>query len=95
MNNNKIKKYDELNVDEKELVDCLRQLKLISDHSRFKLFKYKVEDLINDYEELKRLREEIQSKYFSIYEELLKEELIEGKLDASDWGITRDHENET
>lgn len=37
MNNNKIKKYDELNVDEKELVDCLRQLKLISDHSRFKL----------------------------------------------------------
>lgn len=41
------------------------------------------------------MREEIQSKYFSIYEELLKEELIEGKLDASDWGITRDHENET
>lgn len=33
--------------------------------------------------------------YFSIYDELVAEELIEGELDASDWGITRDHENET
>lgn len=95
MNEDKIRKYDELNVDEKELVDCLRQMKLLSDHSRFKLFKYKVEDLIKDYEELKRLREEIQAKYFSIYGELLKEDLIEGELDASVWGFARDYENET
>ena len=39
--------------------------------------------------------EKIQSKYFSVYEELLNEELIEGELDASILGITRDHENET
>ena len=51
-------------------------------------------ELINDYEQLKKLREEIQAKYFSIYEELLVEDLIEGKLDASVWGITREHENE-
>lgn len=60
----------------------------------FRLYNYKVEDLINDYEQLKQLREEIQVKYFSIYYELLTEELIEGELDASDWGITREHENE-
>ena len=36
----------------------------------------------------------IQVKYFSIYEELLAEDLIEGELDASIWGITREHENE-
>ena len=33
-------------------------------------------------------------KYFSIYDELLAEDLIDGELDAGDWGITRDHENE-
>ena len=47
-----------------------------------------VEDLINDYETLMKLREEIQAKYFSFYEELLKEDLIEGELDANIWGIT-------
>lgn len=95
MNEEKIKTYDELEDDEKEVLDVFRQMKLISDYNRFKLFKYKVEDLINDYEQLKKLREDIQAKYFSVYDELLAEELIEGELDAGAWGITREHENET
>ena len=94
MNNDRIKKYDELDVDEKEVLDSFRKMKLMYDHARFKLHKLQVEDLINDYEQLKKLREEIQVKYFSIYEELLAEDLIEGELDASIWGITREHENE-
>ena len=94
MNNDRIKKYDELDVDEKEVLDSFRKMKLMYDHARFKLHKLQVEDLINDYEQLKKLREEIQVKYFSIYEELLAEDLIEGKLDAGIWGITREHENE-
>ena len=94
MNNDRIKKYDELDVDEKEVLDSLRKMKLMYDHARFKLHKLQVEDLINDYEQLKKLREEIQAKYFSIYEELLAEDLIEGELDAGIWGITREHENE-
>ena len=94
MNNKKIKTYDELDVDEKEVLDSFRQMKLLYDHARFKLHRLQVEDLIKDYEELKKLREEIQVKYFSIYEELLAEDLIEGELDASVWGITREHENE-
>lgn len=69
-------------------------MKLMSDYNMFKLYKFKVEDLIKDYEQLKQLREEIQAKYFSVYEELLNEELIEGELDASIWGITREQENE-
>ena len=87
--------YDELEDDEKEVLDVFRQMKLISDYNKFKLYSYKVEDLINDYEQLKKLREEIQAKYFSTYDELVEEGLIEGELDVSDWGITRDHENET
>ena len=94
MNNDRIRKYDELEDDEKEVLDCFRQMKLMYDHARFKLHKLQVEDLINEYEQLKKLREEIQVKYFSIYEELLAEDLIEGELDASIWGITREHENE-
>ena len=95
MNNDRIKKYDELDVDEKEVLDSFRKMKLMYDHARFKLHKLRVEDLINDYEQLKKLREEIQLKYFSIYEELLAEDLIEGELDASIWGLTREHENDT
>lgn len=81
--------------DEKEVLDSFRKMKLMYDHARFKLRNIQVEDLIKDYEELKKLREEIQVKYFSIYEDLLADDLIEGELDASLWGITREHENET
>lgn len=65
----------------------------MSDYNRFRFYNLKVEALITKYEQLKKLREEIQGDYFLIYGELLSEELIEGELDASDWGITRDHEN--
>ena len=94
MTEDKFRKYDELEDDEKEVLDSFRKMKLMYDHARFKLHRLQVENLIIDYEQLKKLREEIQIKYFSIYEELLGEDLIEGELDASVWGITREHENE-
>lgn len=94
MNKEKIRRYDELKDDEKEVLDSFRKMKLMYDHARFKLHRIQVEYLINDYEQLKKLREEIQVKYFSIYEELLSENLIEGELDASVWGINREYENE-
>lgn len=95
MTGDRFKTYDELEDDEKEVLDAFRQMKLMSDYNRFKLYSYKVEDLIKDYEQLKQLRENIQIKYFSVYDELLNEELIEGELDATIWGITREQENET
>lgn len=95
MNQEKIRTYDELEDDEKEVLDAFRQMKLMSDYNRFRLYKFKVEDLIKDYEQLKKLRENIQAKYFSVYQEIVNEGLIEGELDASIWGITRDNENET
>ena len=95
MTEDRFRKYDKLEADEKEVIDAFRQMKLMSDYNRFKLYNYKVEELINDYEELKQLRRNIQEKYFSIYEELINEGLIEGELDASIWGITREIENET
>lgn len=94
MNEDEIRNYDELNCDEKEVLDVFRQMKLMSDYNRFRFYNLKVENIIVKYEQLKQLREEIQSDYFLIYDELLAEELIEGELDANDWGITREHENE-
>lgn len=94
MNEDKIRTYNELNVDEKDVIDCFRQMKLSYDHARFRLHRFQVEDLIKDYEELKKICEGIQVKYFSIYEELLAEDLVEGELDASIWGIARENENE-
>ena len=94
MTYDKIKTYDELNVDEKEVIDTFRQMKLLCDHARFKYHRSQIENLIDDYEELKKLREGIQVKYFSIYEDLLAEYLVDGELDASDWGINRERENE-
>ena len=95
MSNEKIKTYNECSADEKEVLDSFRKMKLLYDHARFRLYKNKVEDLLNGYGELKKLREDIQFKYFSIYEELVDEKLIEGELDASIWGNTREHENQT
>ena len=56
MNNDKIRKYDELYTDEKEVIDSFRKMKLMYDHARFRLHKLQVEDLINDYEQLKKFR---------------------------------------
>lgn len=64
MNEEKIRTYDELEDDEKEVLDAFRQMKLISDYNRFKLYKFKIENLINEYEQLKQLREEIQKNTF-------------------------------
>ena len=94
MSNEKIKTYNECSADEKEVLDSFRKMKLLYDYARFRLYKNKVEDLLNDYEELKKLRENIQFKYFSIYGELIDEKLIEGELDVSIWGNIREHENE-
>ena len=63
MNSEKIRTYDELNIDEKEVLDSFRQMKLLYDHARFKYHRIQVENLINDYETLMKLREDIQAKY--------------------------------
>ena len=73
----------------------LMKKKLLYNHSRFKFHRLQIENLINDYEKLMSLREEIQSKYFSIYDELVNEDLIEGQLYAISRGIDCEHEVET
>ena len=52
MNEDKIRTYDELNVDEKEILDVFRQMKLSSDYNKFRFYNLKVEALIEKYEQL-------------------------------------------
>lgn len=94
MNEKKIINYNEFSIDENELTDSLIKMKLLYDHATFNLHKFQVEELIKDYEQLKNLREDIQVKYFSIYEKLSEEGLIEGDLDKINWGLNREKENE-
>ena len=55
MNKEKIKTYDECSVSEKEVLDSFRKMKLMYDYARFKLHKLQIEDLIKDYEQLKKI----------------------------------------
>lgn len=42
MTEDKFRKYDELEDDEKEVLDAFRQMKLMSDYNRFKLYNSKL-----------------------------------------------------
>ena len=90
MNNEKIKTYDELNVTEKELIDCFRQMKLLSDQSRFELFAFKLENLLEKYETIIQLRKESQAILFDILDEIDKNELSTIDVDYEILGRNRE-----
>lgn len=94
MISDEIKIYDELDDEQKEIIDSFRELKLKWDYSRFSLYNYQLEDLICDYEKLKELRKSIQVKYMDIYDTLVKEDLIDDDIDLGLFGIAREYENE-
>ncbi len=89
INNQKIKTYDELNVSEKELIDCFRQMKLLSDQSRFELFSYKLTDLLNKYGDLLELRKELHALLFDVFEEIDKNDLSSIHVDYEKLGKNR------
>ena len=94
MDEKRIKRYDELNYDEKEILDFMRDMKLKSDHASIKLQLFKLDNLIRDYEELKNLRLNIQADFFSIYEDLTEEDFIDAEVDTNFWAMTREKEDE-
>ena len=88
-----MKKYDELSSDEKELIDTIRSLKLSKDHAKFSLYSFQLQKLISDYEELKSLRQSIQLDFFNIFENIKKDNLLEGDIYANEWAYNRENEN--
>ena len=89
MSNEELNKYDQCNVDDKEVIDCFRQMKLLSDQARFELFSYKLTDLLNKYEDLLELRKETQALLLDVLEEIDKNELSSIHVDYEKLGMNR------
>lgn len=93
--NTKIRSYDELNNDEHYVLDMFRTMKIECDKARFQLWGYELEDLINSYGELKKLREDIRVKYFAMLEKIDASEFASVDVDYQKWNtILTNEKNE-
>ena len=93
MINEEIKIYNELNDEQKQIIDDFRTMKLNWDHARFSLYKFRIEDILSDYQKMLEFRAGIQLKYHDIIHDLNEDELIEGELDAHKWSTHREQED--
>ena len=95
MNNYKIKTYGELNVEQKYVMDTLRDMKLGYDKARFELINFQLNNLITNYEKLMGLRKEIQEQFFTVIETIKDNELDDVDVNAHEYQQIRDKENAT
>ena len=70
MNNDKIRTYNELDIDEKEILDTFRTMKLNHDQARFELYSYRLNDMLVKYENLIVMRKDTQVLFFEILKEI-------------------------
>ena len=94
MSNDEIKKYNECNVDEKEVIDCFRQMKLMSDQAKFELFSYQLTDLLNKYESLLELRRETQALFFELLDKIDENQLSAIDVSYEKFGRNRQIEED-
>ncbi|SDA45038.1 hypothetical protein [Methanobrevibacter millerae] len=92
MHKDKIKSYDELNADEHVVLDAFREMKIRYDKARIELINYRIDNLINNYTELQKIREDIRINYFLILEKINKEEFAEINIDYQEWKKVLDNE---
>lgn len=89
MNSEKIRTYDELNVDEQEVLDSFRKMKLMWDQARFELFSYKLKDLLDKYDNLLEMRNETQALLFGVLDEIAAHDLAGIDVDYERIGYRR------
>lgn len=94
INNEKIKTYNECNVDEKELLDTFRAMKLNYDQARFELYSYRFNDLIKKYEKIVEMRRDAQALFFEIMEEIDKDGLSAIDVSYEKFGRNRQVEED-
>lgn len=94
MSNDEIKKYNECNVDEKEVINCFRQMKLMSDQAKFELFSYQLTDLLNKYESLLELRRETQALFFELLNKIDENQLTAIDVSYEKFGRNRQVEED-
>jgi hypothetical protein len=76
-----------------DILNDFRKMKISYDIERFKLMSYQLENLINDYNEMIKSREEIQEKYFDVMNDL-NENGLDTEVDYGRWGKVRSNEIE-
>ena len=91
--NSQIKNYDELNNDEHFVMQMFRTMKIEMDKARFELLSYKINDLLNSYQELQQLRDNIRVSYFSVLEEIDANMLGAVDVNYEKWSEVREYEN--
>ena len=90
MNSDEIRTYDELNIDEKELIDCFRTMKLNCDQAKFELYSYKLNDLLVKYENLIEMRKDTQALLFEMLEQIDEDGLSTIDVSAEELGRNRE-----
>lgn len=91
--NSQIKNYDELNNDEHFVMQMFRTMKIEMDKARFELLSYKINDLLNSYQELQQLRDNIRVSYFSVLEEIDANMLGAVDVNYEKWNEVLSNEN--
>lgn len=76
-----------------DILNDFRKMKISYDIERFKLMAYQLENIIKDYNELIKTREEIQEKYFDIMDGL-NENGLDTKVDYARWEKIRSKESD-
>ena len=93
MINEEIKHNNELDMEEQEAMDMLINIKIGYDKSRLGFAEYQLDTLISEYEKLKEIRDDIQSKFFLLFDTLNEYQISNDTIDAHEWQKIRDVEN--
>lgn len=78
---------------EQEAVKVITNLKLDYDMARLQLINYQLTDLIANYTALKELRDQIQQKFFLVFETIKENGLNDVDINTHEWQKIRDSEN--
>lgn len=92
MINEEIKHNNELDMEEQEAMDMLINIKIGYDKSRLGFAEYQLDTLISEYEKLKEIRDDIQSKFFLLFDTLNEYQISNDTIDAHEWQKIRDVE---
>ena len=93
MINEEIKHNNVLDMEEQEAMDILINIKIGYDKSRLGFAEYQLNTLISEYERLKEIREDIQSKFFLLFDTLNEYQISNDTIYAHEWQKIRDVEN--
>lgn len=95
MNTEKLQTYNQLNSEQKKLIDTVRQMKLMGDQARFELFSYQLDILLEKYQAIMQLRKEAQALLFNVLERIEQNSLSAIDIDYYKLGKNRINEENT